>query len=116
MNAGILSMFPLPILPSNSPPSKLPQPSNTNLFAHTCPRGTGKHIQNYTIYRANAKLPSVLSRLVQRGAKVLGVTEETLRYSVRFLEFKLCNIERDRKGNSEIDMEGTEEETEMVGL
>jgi len=47
---------------------------------------------------------------------VVGVTEETLRYSVRFLEFKLYNIERDRKGNGEIDMEGIDDETEIVGL
>lgn len=116
MTEGILSMFPLPILPSNPPPTQPRQPSNTNLFAHLCPRGTGNHIQNYTVHGAKAKLPPVLSRLVQRGAKAIGVKEESLRYSVRFLEFKLYNIGRHRTGYGDIEMEGTDDETQIVGL
>jgi hypothetical protein len=117
MPRGILSMFPLPVLPENPPSTPVPQPpSNTNLVTHLCPKQTGKHIENYTTYRANSKLPPVLSRLVQRGAKMIGVKEATLRYSTRWFELKLYNAGRNGHGNDDTEMLGTDNEAEIVGL
>jgi hypothetical protein len=50
----------------------------------------GPHLENYTIYR-KSELPAVLGRMVQRGAAVIGVDENTLRSSIRWLEQKLNN-------------------------
>jgi hypothetical protein len=56
----------------------------------------GPHLENYTIYRGS-ELPSVLGRMVQRGAAVIGVDENSLQYSIRWLEQRL-NSGRTRNG------------------
>ena len=86
-------MFPLKKIspdPSVHPSTTAPTPAPVDRFSHLFP-SMGSRLQRYTVYRPEAKLPSVLSRLVQRGAKTVGVEEATLRYSIRWLEFKLFN-------------------------
>ena len=101
---GILSLFPLKKISPD--PSVVPQsttaPAPVDRFSHLCP-SMGSRQQKYTVYRPEAKLPSVLSRLVQRGAKTVGVEEATLRYSIRRLEFKLFNAGRE---GSAMEIEG----------
>ena len=60
------------------------------------PPTVGPHLENYTIYR-KPELPAVLGRMIQRGAAVIGVEENTLRSSIRWLEQKL-NSWRTRNG------------------
>src|SRR5271170_1292613 len=83
----ILAMFPMdqpkevnaPEIPAESSYLPLfPQPKN------------GPHTQQYTIYRPNATLPPVLHRIIQRAATVVGVHEDSLRYSIRWIEQWYC--------------------------
>lgn len=90
-------MFPLEKAAPNAPISQETSLDHIDRFGHLCP-SVGERLQKYTIFHAEAKLPGVLSRLVQRGAKTIGVTEETLQYSIRWLEFKLFNTGRSVKG------------------
>jgi hypothetical protein len=46
----------------------------------------GAHTQQYTIYRPNATLPPVLHRIIQRTATVVGVHDDSLHYSIRWIE------------------------------
>jgi hypothetical protein len=65
-----------------------------NISIH--PTTVGPHTENYTIYRSS-ELPPVQSRVVQRGAALIGLDEDTLRFSIRWLEQKLNNW-RTRRG------------------
>jgi hypothetical protein len=79
-------MFPLDI-PEASTASAAPvSPSNTHIPLQ--PK-IGRHTEKYTSYRTTSLPPPVLRRMTQRGASVIGVEEEALRYSIRWLESKL---------------------------
>ena len=83
---GILSMFPLNPPATATAPDVPPPPSDGYLLLQ--PKN-GQHAENYRIYRTSAIPPPVLRRMTQRGASVIGVEEETLRYSIRWIESNL---------------------------
>lgn len=83
---GILSMFPLNPPATTVAPDGPPLPSNGYMLLQ--PKN-GRHAENYRIYRTSAMTPPVLRRMTQRGASLIGVEEETLRYSIRWIELKL---------------------------
>ena len=73
--------------------------SSSNFHIPLQPKN-GSHTENYTIYRTSSIIPPVLHRMTQRGAAVIGVEEETLRSSIRWIESKL-NIWRTKiKGSA----------------
>jgi hypothetical protein len=60
---------------------------DADLFKNIQPT-VGEHSQRYVEHRSSA-LPDVLRRLIQRGAATAGVEEDTLRYSIRWIERRL---------------------------
>jgi len=82
----VLAMFPLDRLHASSGPETQPEASYRPLFPQAKP---GRHTQKYTIYRPNIILPPVLRRIIQRAVIVVGVHEDSLRYSIRWLECHL---------------------------
>jgi hypothetical protein len=80
-------MFPLEEVKkaSNAPVTPVFSP---NISIHSTT--VGPHTENYTIYRSS-ELPPVQNRMVQRGAGLIGVDEDTLRFSILWLEQKLNN-------------------------
>jgi hypothetical protein len=83
---GILAMFPLDLLEVSSAPQDLDLSSDFYLLIQ--PK-SGRHTENYTIYRSGSIGPPVFRRMTHRGATVIGVEEDTLRFSIRWLESKL---------------------------
>jgi hypothetical protein len=82
---GILSMFPLENTQANVPPI----PTFSSDYHIPLQPKDGPHNEIYTIYRTSSTPPLVLHRMTQRGASVIGVEEDTLRYSIHWLESKL---------------------------
>jgi hypothetical protein len=56
------------------------------------PPTVGLHSERYVIYRFGP--PRILNRMIQRGAAAIGVKEDTLRYSIRWVESKLSKARR----------------------
>jgi hypothetical protein len=83
---GILSMFPLNPLTTMATPEDPPPSSDGYMLLQ--PKN-GRHAEHYRIYRTSAITPPVLRRMTLRGASLIGVEEETLRYSIRWIESKL---------------------------
>ena len=79
-------MFPLNQAHESTGPEISPESSYIPLFPQPKP---GRHTQKYTIYRPNATLPPVLHRIIQRAATVVGVHEDSLHYSIRWVESNL---------------------------
>jgi hypothetical protein len=79
-------MFPLVQPKESTAPEIPPESSYIPLFPR--PKN-GPHTQQYTIYRPNATLPTVLHRIIQRAATVVGVREDGLHYSIRWIEQNL---------------------------
>lgn len=82
---GILAMFPLDP-PKSFPPENSP---TSGKYIHLQPTN-GLHTENYKIYRASSTTPPILDKIIHRGSSVIGVGEDSLRYSIRWLESKLC--------------------------
>lgn len=61
---------------------------------------TGSHNERYIFYRATSP-PPVLHRLTQRGAAAIGVGEDTLRFSIRWVESKLNKWKSNNAGSSQ---------------
>jgi hypothetical protein len=78
-------MFPLEKTPTSEAPVV---PRMTDNIVLQIP-SVGSHTENYVMYRIGKKFPPVLQKLVQRGVMVTGVEEETLQYSIRWVESKL---------------------------
>ena len=81
---GILAMFPLDP-PKSFPPENSP---TSGKYIHLQPTN-GLHTENYKIYRTSSTTPPVLDAIIHRGSSVIGVEEDSLRYSIRWLESKL---------------------------
>jgi len=79
-------MFPLKPPTTTTAPDGPPLPSDVYMLLQPA---NGRHAENYRIYRTSAITPPVLRRITQRGASLIGVEEETLRYSIRWIESKL---------------------------
>ena len=83
-------MFPLGEQAKSSSTSADPAVS-TNFFMLLQP-SNGPHTEDYTIYRRSYVSSPAFHRMTQRGATVIGVDEDTLRYSIRWIESKLKRL------------------------
>jgi hypothetical protein len=81
-------MFPLDKV-KGPPPSATEATTFSFDMAMFPPPNNGPHTETYTVYRKSAVAPLVLRRILQRGAAVIGVDEDTLGYSIRWIELKL---------------------------
>lgn len=81
-------MFPLDKV--EGPPPSATEPTTFSMDEFMLPRPSiGPHSETYTIYRKSAVAPLVLRRMIQRGAAVIGVDQDSLSYSIRWVELKL---------------------------
>ena len=59
-----------------------------NLLLQITP-SLGPQVMNYTIYRSSNPPPPVLKCLIRRASLISGIPEDSLHYSIRWIESKL---------------------------
>jgi hypothetical protein len=90
ISEAILAMFPMKPI-SNPPSANELSAISRDSVVHLQPT-VGLHSEKYVIYRSSP--PPILNRMIQHGAAAIGVEEDTLRYSIRWIESKLSKVRR----------------------
>jgi hypothetical protein len=85
---SILAMFPLEKETENNVCSA-PSPRDLSVSFPLPQLKAGEYNKDYMRYKASAKTSPVLTRMIQRGANTIGVSEYSLCSAIQWLEYKL---------------------------